>query len=150
MGDLKLAWMRAMDEGAQQLRPLVYDGVMYIANPGGDHLQALDATTGDLIWDYVRDLPEDLRDYSQLGDRTRNLAIYGHHIFHLTADAYLSRSTPGRVSSRGRADGRLSRRHHAFLGGDGRRGAGPERSRVQHPRGHRAVFRRGARGRQRS
>lgn len=87
--DLRLVWMRAMDEGPQQIRPLVYDGVMYIANPNGDHLQALDATTGDLIWDYERDWPTDLREYVQLGGRTRNLAIYGEHIYHLTADAYL-------------------------------------------------------------
>ena len=90
VGNLRLAWMRAMDnEGPQQLRPLVYDGVMYIAHPGSDHLQALDATTGDLIWDYRWEVPADLREYSQLGNRTRNLAIYGNHILHLTADAHL-------------------------------------------------------------
>ena len=44
---LQLAWMRAMDEGTQEIRPLVYDGVMYIAHPNGDHIQALDATSGD-------------------------------------------------------------------------------------------------------
>ncbi len=86
---LQLAWMRAMDDGQQEIRPLVRDGVMYIAHPGSDHLQALDATTGDLIWDYARRAPEDLREYSQLGDRTRSLAIYGTNIFHLTADAHL-------------------------------------------------------------
>ena len=62
VGDLRLAWMRAMDnEGPQQLRPLVHDGVMYIAHPGSDRLQALGATTGDLIWDYRRELPTDHR-----------------------------------------------------------------------------------------
>ena len=89
VGQLQLAWMRAMDEGPQEIRPLVYDGVMYIAHPNADHIQALDATTGDLIWDYERDLPADLREYVQLGGRTRLLAIYGDSIFHLTADAYL-------------------------------------------------------------
>ena len=34
VGQLRLAWMRAMEEGAQQIRPLVYDGVMYLAQPG--------------------------------------------------------------------------------------------------------------------
>ena len=86
---LQVAWMRAMDEGPQEIRPLVYDGVMYIAHPNGDHIQALDATTGDLLWNYARDLPDDLREYVQLGGRTRHLAIYGEHIYHLTADAYL-------------------------------------------------------------
>ncbi len=89
VGDLRLVWMRAMDEGPQEIRPLVYDGVMYIAHPSSDHLQALDATTGDLIWDYQRELPDDLREYAAIGNRTRHLAIYGEHIYHLAADAYL-------------------------------------------------------------
>ena len=89
VGQLKLAWMRAMDEGPQEIRPLVHDGVMYIAHPNSDHIQALDATTGDLIWDYERQPPEDLREYVRLGNRTRNLAIYGTNIFHLTGDSYL-------------------------------------------------------------
>ena len=89
VGQLQLAWMRAMDSGQQEIRSLVYDGVMYIAHPGSDHLQALDPTTGDLIWDYERTLPEDLRQYATQGGRTRHLAIYGDNIFHLTADAYL-------------------------------------------------------------
>ena len=89
VGQLKLAWMRAMDSGPQEIRPLVYDGVMYIAHPGGDHIQALDATTGDLIWDYKRQLPEDIREYSGAGNRTRNLAIYGNKIYHLTWDAFI-------------------------------------------------------------
>ena len=85
---LQLAWMRAMDDGPQQVQPLVYDGVMYIAN-NDDHLQALDAATGDLLWDYRREAPEDLREYATLGNRTRHLALYGNHIYHLTADAHL-------------------------------------------------------------
>ena len=89
VGQLRLAWMRAMDEGPQEIRPLVYDGVMYIAHPGGDHLEALDATTGDRLWDYERTLPEDLREYATLGSRTRHLALHGTHVYHLSADAYL-------------------------------------------------------------
>ncbi len=86
---LQLVWMRAMDAGPQEIRPLVYDGVMYIAHPGGDHLEALDVTTGDLIWRYRRRLPADLREYSPNAMRSRNVAIYGNHIFHLTLDSYL-------------------------------------------------------------
>ena len=85
---LQVAWMRAMDEGPQQTQPLVYDGVIYLAH-NNDHIQALDATTGDLLWDYQRQLPSDMREYVQIGNRTRNLAIYGNHIYHLTADAHL-------------------------------------------------------------
>ena len=89
VGGLRLAWMRAMEEGAQEIRPLVYDGVMYIAQPGYDHLQALDATTGDLIWEYRREQPDDIREHAQFGARTRNLALYGSHVYHLTADAHI-------------------------------------------------------------
>ena len=89
VGGLRLAWMRAMEEGAQEIRPLVYDGVMYIAQPGYDHLQAIDATTGDLIWEYRRAQPDDIREYAQFGARTRNLALYGSHVYHLTADAHI-------------------------------------------------------------
>ena len=39
VGQLRLAWMRAMDEGPQEIRPLVYDGVMYIAHVGDDARQ---------------------------------------------------------------------------------------------------------------
>ena len=85
---LQVAWMRAMDDGPQQTQPLVYDGVMYLAH-NDDHIQALDATTGDMLWDYRRESPPDLRQYVTLGNRTRNLAIYGNHIYHLTADAHL-------------------------------------------------------------
>ncbi len=89
VGQLKLAWMRAMDVGPQELRPLVYNGVMYVAHPGSDHVQAWDATTGDLIWDYKRELPTDLRNYQPQGNRTRSLAIYDDKIYHLTWDSYL-------------------------------------------------------------
>ena len=89
VGQLKLAWMRAMDVGPQELRPLVYNGVMFVAHPGSDHIQAWDATTGDLIWDYKRELPTDLRNYQPQGNRTRSLAIYDDKIYHMTWDSYL-------------------------------------------------------------
>ena len=86
---LQLVWIRAMDAGPQEIRPLVHDGVMYVAHAGSDHLQALDATTGDLIWDFTRQAPEDLRQYATVGNRTRSISIYGSHILHLTADSHL-------------------------------------------------------------
>src|SRR2546429_8771164 len=49
---LQLAWSWAMDDtGANEATPLVHDGVMYLPNPRGV-IQALDAATGDLIWEY--------------------------------------------------------------------------------------------------
>ena len=49
--DLKLAWVWAMQEGgANQPMPLVHNGIMFLVNPL-NILQALDAKTGELIWE---------------------------------------------------------------------------------------------------
>ena len=54
---MQLAWSWAMDDtGANEATPLVHDGIMYLPNPRGV-IQALDAATGDLIWEY-RPAPE--------------------------------------------------------------------------------------------
>ena len=46
---LQLVWSRALNTGQVELIPLVYNGVMYIPHPGGV-IEAVDATTGDLVW----------------------------------------------------------------------------------------------------
>ena len=56
VGDLQLAWSRALNPGIVQLIPLVHDGVMYIPHPGGI-VEAVDATDDDLIWRYRRARP---------------------------------------------------------------------------------------------
>jgi alcohol dehydrogenase (cytochrome c) len=49
---LQLAWIWPMHEGGtNQPAPLVYNGTMYLANTGGI-IQALEAKTGNLIWEY--------------------------------------------------------------------------------------------------
>ena len=71
---IRLAWTRALSAGSlQQGTPLVYNGVMYMPNPR-DVIQALDAITGDLIWEYRRDRPDDLAEYmiGSLIDTNRN------------------------------------------------------------------------------
>ena len=77
VAELQLAWSRAMEPGEQETTPLVHDGIMYIAHPG-DVIQALDATNGDLIWEY--------RGKTLMGGKTRvrNIAIYDDKIFHFT------------------------------------------------------------------
>src|SRR5436190_22480501 len=52
VNQLQLAWSWSMDDtGAQEAVPLVSDGIMYLPNPRGV-IQALDAASGDLIWEY--------------------------------------------------------------------------------------------------
>ena len=60
VGQLKTAWSKDMATGSQESIPLVHDGVMYVMNPGpaggpaGSYIWALDATNGNLIWEYKR------------------------------------------------------------------------------------------------
>jgi len=77
VAQLQLVWSWAMHPGANEATPLVYSGVMYLPSPQG--IQALDAATGDFIWEYQRE-PAVAR---------RNIAIYDDKIFAGTADAHL-------------------------------------------------------------
>jgi alcohol dehydrogenase (cytochrome c) len=81
VGQLKLVWTRGMAAGgSQESTPLVYDGVMYIPN-SGDYIQAVDAKTGDLIWDYQRKLRDNAR-----RSQNRNIAIWGNLIIDTSQD----------------------------------------------------------------
>jgi alcohol dehydrogenase (cytochrome c) len=84
--DLQLAWVWSMDEGASQPTPLVHDGVMYLTHPE-NKIQALDAATGELLWEYRRDFPEGYRGggFSHL----RSIAIRNDKIYVPTKDAAL-------------------------------------------------------------
>ena len=90
VGDLRLVWTRALSTGMQEGTPLVYDGVMYMPNPG-DHIQALDAQTGDLFWEHRREVPDDVEDYvfRGLSATNRNLAIHGTFIIDTSVDDYV-------------------------------------------------------------
>ena len=49
-GNLRLAWVWAMNTGTNQPAPVVHDGTMFLNN-AGNYVQALNAATGDLIWE---------------------------------------------------------------------------------------------------
>ncbi len=87
VGRLQLVWTRALEPGDQEGTPLVYGGVMYFPNPS-DVTQALDAASGDLIWEYRRSVPDDIDDYITSSARNRNLAIYGNLILDNGVDGY--------------------------------------------------------------
>jgi len=87
-GRLQLVWTRGMGPGIQEATPLVRDGVMFLPNPS-DYIQALDAATGDLRWEYKRKLPEDLGKFLPVPSINRNLAIYGNQIIDTSADDFL-------------------------------------------------------------
>src|SRR5688572_731771 len=87
VGQLQLAWSWAMQPGNQQATPLIHDGVMYLVNPGST-VQALNAATGDLLWEYRREFPEATRALNAMR-ALRGLSIYEDKIFLNTGDAHL-------------------------------------------------------------
>ena len=106
--DLRLAWSWSFDDtGAGQAAPLVHDGVMFLPGPRGV-IQALDAASGDLLWEYRPGITPALEGSGavalgpeQLGDSAmpagawagvgrgvqKNIAIYGERIFAATENA---------------------------------------------------------------
>ncbi len=89
VGNLRLVWTRGLNPGSQQGTPLAYRGVLYMPNPG-DVIQAIDAVTGDLIWEHRRDLPEDLGEHmGGLATTKRTIAIHGRLLLDTTGDDYL-------------------------------------------------------------
>lgn len=87
VGGLQLVWTRELAPGDQEGTPLVYDGIMYFPNPN-DITQAIDAATGDLIWEYRRGVPDDVGDYFPAAPTNRNLAIHGYYILDNGADGW--------------------------------------------------------------
>jgi len=84
VNDLRLVWSWAMQEGASngnQPAPLVHNGVMYLNNTGMV-LQALDAKTGELIW-------ENRYGSNPTSPAMRGIAMYGDKIFVTTGDAHM-------------------------------------------------------------
>jgi alcohol dehydrogenase (cytochrome c) len=81
---LKLVWSRGQAAGAQEGIPLVHDGIMYLMAPGGA-IQALNATNGNLIWEYQRKLPDNQKTQS----RSKTIGMSQDMIYTTTQDSFL-------------------------------------------------------------
>ncbi|HEY1760292.1 MAG TPA: PQQ-binding-like beta-propeller repeat protein [Bryobacteraceae bacterium] len=84
VNDLHLVWSWAMQEGASngsQPAPIVHNGVLFVNN-AGMVLQALDAKTGELIWE---------NRYGSIPNAPamRGIAIYDDKLFVATGEAHL-------------------------------------------------------------
>jgi alcohol dehydrogenase (cytochrome c) len=85
VGSLQLRWAWPLEEGErQEITPLVHDGVMFLSTNMTNTVQALDARTGDLIWE------------NRLGpvvaaveNATRTMALYGNLLFYPATDTKL-------------------------------------------------------------
>jgi alcohol dehydrogenase (cytochrome c) len=81
--DLRLVWSWALPNGPNEVTPLVHDGVMFV-HAYGDKVQALDAATGDLLWQYSHRLPRE-----RAPTVKRAIAIYGTRLYVPTSDAHI-------------------------------------------------------------
>ena len=68
-----------------QAPPIVNNGVMFVSTPQAQVI-ALDAKTGEMLWRYKHQLPEDL---TQLHPTNRGVALLGDRLYLATTDDFL-------------------------------------------------------------
>lgn len=81
--DMRVAWTWSLPNGPNQATPIVHDGVLFV-HSYGDKVQALDAATGDLLWQYSRRLPQGVAPSVK-----RGISIYGSRLFVPTSDSHV-------------------------------------------------------------
>ncbi len=67
--------------------PIVANGLMYIAE-GSGRVLALDAVSGELVWQHVRTYPQDIAS-SEAYPRHRGVGVFGDVVYFPTADSFL-------------------------------------------------------------
>lgn len=82
VGQLHLAWERGLGSGQTETIPIVHNGVMYVISPGAA-VEALNATNGDLLWEYKRKVAENVAGQA----RSKSLAIYQDIVVFTAPDA---------------------------------------------------------------
>ena len=86
---LQLVWARAMETGINEATPVIHNGVMFLGNPN-DVIQAIDAASGDLLWEYRRTLPSIQAFHNNFwGQRKRSIFLYDDKVYTVTRDNFL-------------------------------------------------------------
>jgi alcohol dehydrogenase (cytochrome c) len=83
VADLHVAWSFSLPSGPNEGTPLVHDGVLF-QQSYGDRVQAFDAASGDILWQYTRELPKDVAPGVK-----RNISIYGEMVLLATSDTHV-------------------------------------------------------------
>ena len=81
--NLRLAWSWTMPAGSAESVPLVRDGTIFV-QAYGDIVQALDAKTGDLLWQYTHALEQGASPFHK-----RGLALSGNRLYLGTSDVHV-------------------------------------------------------------
>ncbi|MEY4761056.1 MAG: hypothetical protein RLZZ200_912 [Pseudomonadota bacterium] len=85
VAQLRMAWSWSLPESMNEITPLVHDGVMFVYS--GAIVQALDAVTGELLWQHLRVLPDEFD--NGRAARVKTLALHGERLFVPTTDGHL-------------------------------------------------------------
>ena len=89
VGQMRMVWTRNLAAATDEITPLAYNGLLYVPQ-ANDVIEAIDAVSGDLIWAYRRDLPDDLSQWiGPHGSNNRNLAIYENLIIDSSAEGFV-------------------------------------------------------------
>jgi alcohol dehydrogenase (cytochrome c) len=80
---LRSAWTWSLPNGPHEATPLFHDGVLFV-DGYGDKVQALDAATGDLLWQYSRRLPRGVAPTVK-----RAIALYADRLYVPTSDTHI-------------------------------------------------------------
>jgi alcohol dehydrogenase (cytochrome c) len=83
VADLRVKWAWSLPPGPNEATPLEHDGVLFV-DSYGDRVQALNAVTGDLLWQYSRQLPPDVR----LAVK-RDISLFGDRLYVPTSDDHI-------------------------------------------------------------
>jgi alcohol dehydrogenase (cytochrome c) len=100
VSQLREAFKIELPGGVQESIPIVYRGVMYLLLPGNT-LQALDATTGKVLWEHKR---------ASGATRAKAIAIYDDMIFNTTPDGFITAidARTGQLRWETKSSGRLT------------------------------------------
>jgi PQQ-dependent dehydrogenase (methanol/ethanol family) len=81
--EMRPAWTWSLPNGPNQATPIVHDGVLFV-HSFGDKVQAIDAASGDLLWQYSRRLPVGV-----VPSVKRGISIYGSRLYVPTSDGHV-------------------------------------------------------------
>ncbi|WP_342507871.1 PQQ-binding-like beta-propeller repeat protein [Sporosarcina sp. FSL K6-2383] len=92
IGDLSPVWTASLGSGLEfkysgEATPIVVDGIMYVSTGANDVL-ALDAVTGEQLWEYRPDIPEEM-DTVCCGWTNRGVAVGDGRVYVTLLDARL-------------------------------------------------------------